>query len=224
MAADSQFAAIDRLYSNIQTRQRTAPYGGGASPDDLAEFNTICVAVIERLTSQGDVAHQLASHELGRHMLDSLELARALHGIAQSLKRDIQAGSLLRLVEASTAVSLNDSLDVAAQLLEQSRVYSAAAVFASVLEIRLKQLAGKHGVDLRSEGEADDPEWRSLQQINADLGQVAYRDADRRAVARWLVVHLKVQRRELGRLSQTLMVEFIGELREFIADYPASSS
>ena len=224
MAAISQFAAVDRLYSGIQIKQRTAPYGGGASPDDLAEFNAMCLAVVERLTSRSDAYNQLASYELGRYMMDSLELARALHGIAQSLKRDIQEGSLLALTEITTAMGLNDFLDVSVQLLERSRVDSAAAVFASVLEIRLRQLAAKHGVDLRTESDDLDPEWRSLQQINGDLGQVAYGDADRRAVARWLGIHVRVMRGELGRLSRTLLEEFVIELREFISDHPASIS
>ena len=63
IVAVTQLAAIDRQYSRIKTRRHHYQYGAGPVPDELAEFNSMCLGAIDRITSRHDAYNEQALRE-----------------------------------------------------------------------------------------------------------------------------------------------------------------
>lgn len=87
----AQLVAIDREHGALKMRERHAQFGGGATDDDYAQFNSMCLAAIERIAARGSTYYQQALRELDQQgSLISAVLSAGLYAIASSLKQDIE--------------------------------------------------------------------------------------------------------------------------------------
>ena len=221
LAAAPRFAAIDRQFAEISDRQRENPKSHEEHPEKLAEFSTMCLTAIDRLTNNRDAYAQQALREVERHQMTSPELAVSLYGLTRSLRHDLDKGWLTTFDEMTNANVLGSFLDLAAKLLRQAHTEPAAVVLASVLETRLCQLAGKYAIPITARIAANKIDLRPLQQLNDDLAQVAYHRDDHYTVSRWLLLHQRAMLREPGRYDRVQLTELVQQLRKFIAKYPA---
>jgi hypothetical protein len=217
-AALAQIAAIDRHYKLLAATARHITHGGGALPDEYAEFNATCVALIDRVTGRHDSYYEHALHEIELHgSLTSAELAPSLYGIVRSLKRDLDHGWLTTFREREHATLLHDFLTLAEHAANAGRTGPATALIGAVLETHLRHLAAKNQVALTTPatetGARDQP--RPPQDLNNDLAQVAYDTPERQTVTAWLGLLANAGQ------SRARTLATIRDLRTFIARHPA---
>lgn len=190
-------------------------------PEKLAEFSTMCLNAIDRLTNNRDTYAKQALRAIEQHQMTSPELAVTLYGLTRSLRHDVDKGWLVTFDEMTTAKVLGSLLDLAGHLLRQALAEPAAVVLASVLETRLCQLAGKYDIPITARVANNRIDLRPLQQLNDDLARVAYHQDDHYAVSGWLLLHQRAIRRDPGRFDRVQLTELVQQLRSFIGSYPA---
>jgi predicted unusual protein kinase regulating ubiquinone biosynthesis (AarF/ABC1/UbiB family) len=213
-----QIAAIDRQRSHLKTRERHIAYGGGATPDDYADFNAMCLAVVDRVTGRHDAYYERALREIEQcGSFTSIELAQVLHGLVRSLKRDIDEGWLATFREIEHADVYNDLLDSADRQASQGQIGPALIVIRSVLEGHLRQLAVKYDIALTVDPvDPDDPKQRTTpQHVNDELAQVAYGQAEHKSVGIWL------RQGAQANPNRERTIDLATQVRNFIAKYPA---
>lgn len=210
--ATSQIAAIEGMYSLLEAR---------ALPDAAAEFNTLCILTIDRLTSRFDVINRQALREAQWDELDSMDLARILFGMTQALKASINEGWFTSIEEKLNSRMLGNLLDMAEYSMDRQQLGPARVVVSAALEAQLRLMGLKYGVEGRYEDEHGVVQWRTFYQLNEELAQVAYGQPEYLAVSRWLKVHAKAMVPKPGRQNTIQLSEAIREIREFISQFPA---
>ena len=214
-----QLATLDQQLASIRAKRLARPYGEGASPDDLAEYNFMCLSAIDRLTRPYDFYYTQAQAELRRSPIDSNGLTLALSGIISCLKRDIQEGFFPAFEEMVSSSLLSDFLDTAVRLLSQSRAETGAVIVAGVLEVHLRRLAVKYHVSVYQE-RIDQRVWRRLKDVNDDLSRIAYGDDEHQSVARLIAIHDYLRGEASYPTGERLKVA-VTDLRTFIENHPA---
>ena len=210
-----QIAAIDRQRSHLKTRERHIALGGGATPDDYADFNAMCLAVVDRVTGRHDAYYERALREIEQcGSFTSMELAQVLHGLVRSLKRDIDEGWLATFREIEHADVYNDLLDSADRQASQGQIGPALILIRSVLEGHLRQLAAKYDIALTVD--PDDFKLRTTpQHVNDELAQVVYGQAEHKTVGLWL------RQGAQPNPNRERTIDLATQVRGFIAKYPA---
>ena len=218
-AALRQIAALDREYADFKTKLRHAEFGAVVQPDEYAEFNTRCLALIDRTLGRGHAYYEQALREVQREPMTSAELAASLHGLVRALKVDIEADALVTVRETGHADLLAVFLRMAESLLGAHRKDPAAVLLGGALEAHLYNLAAKHHVEMVDEGRAASAQL--AQELNELLSQQVYGLTEFKSVAAWLELREKASRSAVGAYSHDDVVKFLRGLRAFIAGFPA---
>jgi len=211
-----QITAINRKHSQLLKKDRFTQFGGGARPDDYAEFNAMCLAAIDRITGRHDSYYEQALREIDRHnVLISSELAHSLYGLVRAIERDVEGGSLITFREIEHASLFNELLDLAEWRAGRGSFEAAVGIMRAVLEIHLQHLAAKYNLPLCAVNPGVVKPRIGPQQFNDELAQVAYGQPEHQNVTSWLAF---AARPNTGRERITV---FVQELRGFIMLYPA---
>jgi hypothetical protein len=218
-AALRQIAALDREYSDFKTKLRHAEFGAVVQPDEYAEFNTRCLALIDRTLGRGHAYYEQALREVQRESMTSAELAASLHGLVRALKVDVAADALATVRETGHADLLAVFLHMAEGLLGAQRKGPAAVLLGGALEAHLRNLAVKHHVEMADEGRASSAPL--AQELNELLAQQVYGLTEFKSVAAWLELREKASRSTSSAYSQGDVAKFLCGLRAFIAGFPA---
>ena len=218
-AALRQIAALDREYADFKTKLRHAEFGAVVQPDEYAEFNTRCLALIDRTLGRGHAYYEQALREMQREPMSSAELAVSLHGLVRALKVDIEADALATVRELGHTDLLAVFLRMAEGLLGAQRKEPAAVLLGGALEAHLRNLAVKHHVEIDDEGHASSAQL--AQELNEMLSQQVYGLSEFKSVAAWLELREKASRSVASAYSHDDVAKFLRGLRAFIAGFPA---
>src|SRR5262249_58278956 len=124
----------------LRNRLRLGRFGGLVTADDYAEFNGMCLLLIDRVAGRHDPLYVRVNREIERFDLGSSALAASLYGLVTALKHDIGTGSFGTIREAERADVFADLLHLAAGLLDAGRTDAAAMLSGGVLVTHLRSL------------------------------------------------------------------------------------
>ena len=217
----AQLAAIDREHSALKMRERHAQFGGGATDDDYAQFNSMCLSSIERIAARGSTYYQQALRELDHQgSLTSAVLSAGLYALASSLKQDIQGDMTATFQEIENARILEEFLAMADVLVIEGCLDGALVLAGSVLQSHLRHLAVKHDIRPPRNG-AGQVRRATAGEINAALTEVAYAGDEGKKVSISLSAFHQVVEGHSEDLSKQSVNAFIRYVRAFMEAYPA---
>jgi hypothetical protein len=218
----ARIAAVEARHAALRNKLRFVAFGGSVRPDEYAEFNGMCLTLIDQTVGRNDTIYLQALREVEKHDLGSAALATSLYGLIGTLKLAIQAGALRSVQETVHMAVLRQLADHAENLLREGRKDPAAILLGSALEIHLGHLALKHGlgqVEHRQPGshqKAPTPEA-----VNDALASSVYDEEQRQSVASWLEVWHHAVDGAYGAYTSAGVVRFLHDLRTFMTNYPA---
>jgi hypothetical protein len=141
-----------------------------------------------------------------------------LAAIAKALREDIQAGWLASVVELAHADTYNDYLERAEGLLGQGYKDAAAVIAGTSLEVHLKSLAVKHGVDLQLP--TGNP--KKANTLAADLKHAGvYNAVEHQQILAWQTLRNAAAHGQYGDYDDTGVKGLIEGVRTFAVKYPA---
>ena len=216
-----RITAIGDYYEELQNKLRLGMFGGLVTADDYAEFNGMCLSLIDRATGRHDAIYEQALREIERFDLSSSALSASLNGLVGALRRDIAAGSLQTIREAERADLFADMLRLAESLLTGNRIDAAAVLLGSVLVTHLCALGVKRGMPVPELDKADEEVQAALQALNTDLVGEAYGKLAQSGVADGLKLWHDATQGAAGAYNAPKVSLFLDWLRGFIAKYPA---
>lgn len=142
----------------------------------------------------------------------------AVEGVAIGLNEDIKAGWFESVVELVHADTYSDYLEMADGLLSQGYKDAAAVIAGTSLEVHVRALCVKHGVDIvLPNGSA-----KKADTMNADLKKVGVYDGLRqKQLTAWMDLRNKAAHGNYGDYDHAQVGLFISGVREFMLKYPA---
>ncbi|WP_406310195.1 hypothetical protein [Streptomyces sp. NBC_00623] len=202
---------LDELIANVE--------GMGPEPSStqVRILTNRLESAIERIAPPGSVyGRQLAKvHKVPG--TDRWRLA-AVEGVAIGLNEDIKAGWFESVVELVHADTYSDYLEMADGLLSQGYKDAAAVIAGTSLEVHVRALCVKHGVDIvLPNGSA-----KKADTMNADLKKVGVYDGLRqKQLTAWMDLRNKAAHGNYGDYDHAQVGLFISGVREFMLKYPA---
>jgi hypothetical protein len=222
-AALAQITTVEKQYTDLLKKLKYVNYGGDVSADEYAEFSAMCLGLLDRLTSRHNAYYQEALRQLQSGDMTTAALASALHGLVASLKRDIEAGTLARYAEREHAVVYDDLLQTAAGLVAGDHHNAAVILLGGVLIAHLRQLARVHELvpSATSEGDGEEPDPLSPNELNDLLRESVYDASTARNVATWLHRYRQACQGNPAASSRDLVSLYLQGLRVLLMQYPA---
>lgn len=133
-------------------------------------------------------------------------------GILRGLKEDIEKGLLESGVELVKAEVFTDLLEMAEYLLEQGYKDPAASLTGAVLEIELRNLCSRKGIDVKK---ADD-----ISCLNGKLkDKDVYSQVQRSSIEAWKKIRDAAAHGKHDEYTENQVKDFLSGLRRFIGEY-----
>ena len=185
----------------------------------IEEFITRSGALIYRITGpNSSYAARLANLGEGASEI----LAAKVGGTVTALQADLKAGYLETASELIHAEVFRDYLEMADHLLESEYKDAAAVVAGGTLEVHLRQLCQKLGIEIEVEDRKGNLRPKKADRMNADLaGASAYSQLDQKNVIAWLDLRNKAAHGKYGDYSSRQVALLNQGLRDFISRNPA---
>lgn len=205
--------AIEQLdvLLNQYEEARQGDHSGGKVRDDVLANRLI--AAIERLTLSGSAYARQVNNYRG----NPGAFTRELYAIASALRDDLRAGWLSSLVELVHADTYNDFLEMAEGLLTSDYKDAAAVIIGSSLEVHVRSLCTKHGVDTDVSGKP-----RKADVMNADLKKAGvYGTLEQKRITAWLDLRNSAAHGEYAKYDKDDVRRLARDVRDFAAKYPA---
>jgi hypothetical protein len=207
--------AIEQLNQLISEYRELAPKSRHDDLSDLDEgriFANRLQAALERLAPPGTSYASRAA----RFGANPVAFTRDLVYVAIALRDDLKDGWLESVIELVHADTHSDFLEMADELAGKGYKDAAAVVAGSSLEVHLKALCGKHGVETESNGKP-----KKADTLNADLVKAgAYGKLEQKQVTAWLGMRNSAAHGEYDSYSLQEVVLFIASVRGFMSKYP----
>ena len=218
--ASDAVAQLNALLDEYQRQKKDAVKASryGFTPE--VEIRTLIArfqAAIDRLTVPS------STYAKGVARLHSLvkidqDCRAELAGIATALRDDIQAGWLESVIELAHADTYEGYLEMAEGLASQGYKDAAAVIAGTSLEVHLKTLAVKYGVDLATTNGGP----KKADTLNADLRKAdVYNALEQKTVTAWLGIRNSAAHGNYGDYDVNRVVELIKGVRDFAIKYPA---
>lgn len=173
-------------------------------------------SAIDRLTAPTDT-HARAAERQRDNEEDSLRLLE-LVGITTALRDDIAAGWLTTVVELAHADTYAGYLEMAEGLQSQGLKDPAAVIAGTSLEVHLKALATKHGIDLQAANGR--PKMASA--LNDDLKREGvYNALEHKQLMAWLAIRNSAAHGNYGDYDQAAVKGLVEGVGNFAIKYPA---
>jgi hypothetical protein len=216
-----RITAVSEHYRELMGKLRLGKFGGIVTADDYAEFNGMCLAVIDQATGRHSAIYEQAIREIERFDLTSSALAASLYGLVSALKRDIDAGALSTLREAERADVLADLIQMAMGLLAEEQTDAAATVFGLVLVTHLRNVGIKQGMQVPDANATDKAAHAALEVLNADLVGIAYGKLVHQGVSSGLQLWYDATHGATADYAAPKLSLYLDWLRAFVTKYPA---
>ena len=175
-------------------------------------------AAIERLTAPTDSYRVASDRTRGLQFRNSEARMLAVAAIAGALREDIAAGWMSSVIELVHADTYADYLTMADGLVVQHYKDAAAVIAGTSLEVHLKALAVRHGVDLQTPNGS--PKMASG--LNDDLKREgAYSGLEHKQVIAWLAIRNAAAHGKYGEYDEAAVKALIDGVGNFAVKHPA---
>ena len=144
------------------------------------------------------------------------EVARQI-GVAKALLSDIQNGYMESFEELVHGDVFGDFLEMSDHLLDAGYKDAAAVLAGSTLEVHMKKLCGKYGVETTSRGKT-----KKADLLNSELEKEgAYTKLDQKNITAWLGLRNKAAHGNYAEYTKDQVRLFVSSIRDFVTRHPA---
>ena len=185
----------------------------------VEEFITRCGALIYRITGPNS-PYAVRLSNLGEGASEIL--AAKVMGTGTALQADLKAGYLETASELIHGEVFRDYLEMADHLLASDYKDAAAVVAGSTLEVHLRQLCQKSGIEIEVKDGQGNLRPKKADRMNADLaGASAYSKLDQKNVTAWLDLRNKAAHGKYDEYSSGQVALLNQGVHDFISRNPA---
>lgn len=185
----------------------------------IYEFLTLAKSTIEQIAGMNSrYAKEVASIEAG----DFLDRKIApIAGIVTALRSALQADFLETASELMRGELFSDFVEMAQHLLDEGYKDPAAVVAGAALELHLRQLCVKHGIETEVSS-SKGPRAKKAERMNQDLAKEGVLGkGDKKSVTAWLDIRNNAAHGNFDEYSAEQVKVMIMGVREFILRMPA---
>ena len=207
---------LDQLLAEFEGLKRRAQYEDLSDlPEEIARLSVRLQAAFDRMTLPNDTFGKAAE---ALRAEEAHIRVRELAYLAYALRDEINAGWLRSISELVHADTSAEMVEMATDLLAAGYKDPAAVVSGTALELHLRALALKHGLDvLDMKGK---PKKADTLRIELRQAQATSALQDKR-VSYWLGVRNEAAHGNYGNYSSDDVRSLIGEVTQFIDQLPA---
>ena len=198
------------------------PYGSDViSQTQIMTLHTRCITVVERASG----LNSTYSKEIGRISVEARSTRGVMYrnvakeiGVVKALLFDINSGQIKTIEEIIHGDVFSDFLEMSSYLVEQGYKNPAAVMAGSTLEVHLRKLCDKNGIDtLKRDGKP-----KKADSLNAELaGAGVYGKLDQKSVTAWLDLRNNAAHGHYDKYDEGQVRLLIDGVRDFIIRHPA---
>ncbi|MFI5888104.1 hypothetical protein [Streptomyces sp. NPDC051554] len=172
-------------------------------------------SAIERISVPGSVYMEQLNQHRQKPLHYKLE---EMIGISMGLQSDLKAGWTQSFVELVHGSTYSDYLEMAEELLGKSYKDPAAVIIGTSLEVHIRALCIKHGVDT----ELPNGSPKKADTMNADLKKSAvYEALQQKQITAWMDLRNQAAHGNYEKYDEHQVRLFIDGVRAFMLKYPA---
>lgn len=186
------------------------------SSNRIVDLQTRCITAIERIAGRNSVYYErvmgfdkkiyIPNNNNSVHLVDQM-------GVAEALYSDIQNGYLKSLEEVIHGNLFGDFLEMATHLVETGYKDAAAVLAGSALEVHMRQLCDKYGVETTI-----DIKPKKSETLNAELVKAgAYEKLDQKNITAWLGLRNYAAHGMYCKYTEEQVKLLIDSIRNFIS-------
>jgi hypothetical protein len=193
-----------------------------SSEMEVAKLTTQSIAATERIVGRNSAyMRQIDDIRNSQKYYEGQKLDKII-GVIQSLSEDIEADTIQSITELVHGELFGDFLEMASHLQDEGFKDAAAVIAGSSLEVHLRQLCIKNGVDTKQTNRAGEESPKKAEQMNNDLkGNNVYSGLDNKSVTSWLDLRNKAAHGKYEEYLKEQVGLMIASIRDFITRNPA---
>jgi hypothetical protein len=215
-ATEAALAQLNALLNEYNTFKRHT--GTNQQDADAAKMVYRLQAAIERLTPPSSSYRQDLDRSRGVRYYKSTGRMVGVAAIAAALRDDIAAGWLSSVIGLAHADTYADYLTMADGLAVQHYKDAAAVIAGTSLEVHLKALATKEGIDLQATSGAP----KKVGIVNDELKREGvYSALEHKQVIAWLAIRNSAAHGTYGDYDEAAVKALIEGVGNFAVKYPA---
>jgi len=211
-------SVIDQYYSR-ETISTNKEY---RVSDEVFHYRlfTEAQAAIERISGSTSTYSEQVKTILA-WKLHSANKIEPIMGIISALKADIMSGFLKSTEELIHACVFSDYLEMAEYFLKGEYKDPAAIIAGSTLEVHIRNLCLKYGIDIE-EKTSKDIRHKKASEMNQDLYKnKAYNKIDFQNILSWLAIRNDAAHANFNNYTKEQVTDMISGIKEFISRNPA---
>lgn len=215
---ESELQEIIDEYQEVRSRAEYSDASDVLSKSDLSSLITRCVAAVERASGRQSRYSIRMTEILSRKYYDGdWDAAGYAVGIVQALLNDLQKGFTNSIEELLHANVFSDFIEMAEHLVNNGYKDAAAVITGSTLEVHLKQLAVKFGIQPDRGGKPKKADMLNSELVKTD----AYSKLDQKSVTAWLGLRNDAAHGNYSEYDKSQVNLMIEGVRNFISRNPA---
>ena len=182
----------------------------------ITDLQARCIAAIVRASGSNSFYQNMAK-EIGTTNDQVYDHVAMQIGVAKALLSDIQHGYMKSFEELVHSNVFSDFLEMADYLLEKGYKDAAAVLAGSTLEVHLKKLCNKNGVNIILNGK---PKKADL--LNAELRkQGVYTLLEQKSITAWLDLRNNAAHGKYANYDENQVRLLVASIRDYIIRHPA---
>ena len=204
-------------YESALSQSRHTAASDALSLTQITDLQTRCIAAIESISGRHSPYFRQVMDKTGARGRNTWsEVARQI-GVAKALLSDIQNGYMESFEELVHGDVFGDFLEMSDHLLDAGYKDAAAVLAGSTLEVHMKKLCGKYGVETTSRGKT-----KKADLLNSELEKEgAYTKLDQKNITAWLGLRNKAAHGNYAEYTKDQVRLFVSSIRDFVTRHPA---
>ena len=182
----------------------------------ITDLQARCIAAIVRASGSNSLYQNMAK-EIGMTNDTVFGHVAKQIGVAKALLSDVQNGYMKSFEELVHSNVFSDFLEMADYLLEKGYKDAAAVLAGSTLEVHLKKLCNKNGVNIISNGK---PKKADL--LNAELRKLGvYALLEQKSITAWLDLRNNAAHGNYAKYKENQVRLLVASIRDYLIRHPA---
>ena len=182
----------------------------------ITDLQARCIAAIVRASGSNSLYQNMAK-EIGMTNDTVFGHVAKQIGVAKALLSDVQNGYMKSFEELVHSNVFSDFLEMADYLLEKGYKDAAAVLAGSTLEVHLKKLCNKNGVNIISNGK---PKKADL--LNAELRKLGvYALLEQKSITAWLDLRNNAAHGNYAKYKENQVRLLVTSIRDYLIRHPA---